>query len=230
MLIYGHGGVEPGNLINSRESFARVRDSGAHGVELDVRRCSDGGLAVIHDVDLPDGRLVAETRSRDFPPEVILLDEALDLCAGLIVNVEIKNYPEDVAFDPDELVTELVVQQLADRGSNDNVLISSFGIGCINRARNIAPQVATALLLFSRKPPADVVAPALEHGHKIVHPYAPMVDEEFMEVANTNGLEVNAWTGFDETEAMIDALRAHAVAGIITSEPSRAIGVLAAAQ
>jgi glycerophosphoryl diester phosphodiesterase len=59
--VYGHGSAEPANEINTLPSFARVRDTGADGVELDVRRTADDCMAVIHDHLSPDGRAVAET-------------------------------------------------------------------------------------------------------------------------------------------------------------------------
>lgn len=230
MLVYGHGTLDPENLINSAESFASVQRARADGVELDVRTSADGQLMVIHDAELPDGREVRATAANDFPPEVIRLGEALDLCRGLIVNIEIKNYPSDVAYDATETITEAVIDMLAARDWVDRVLISSFGLGCIARVREIAPDVETAHLVLSRRPAAEVIQPAVEGGHRAVNPYISMVDEPFMNACRSAGLAVNVWTGFDETEDTVTALIDLGADGIITGFPGRARRVIDAAR
>ncbi len=82
MKIYGHGSLEPGNLINSRASFVRLAGLGIDGVELDVRRSRDDRLVVIHDAAYTDGRAVDATASVARPADVLLLGEALDLCGA----------------------------------------------------------------------------------------------------------------------------------------------------
>ncbi len=226
MLIFGHGTLDAGNLINSRESFAIVHASGADGVELDVRRCADDSLVVIHDPDFDDGRPVVEAPGMERPDDVLLLDEALELCAGLIVNIEIKNYPADVAFDPSERVVDLVAQLLDDRERKDRVLVSCFGIASLDRTRVLRPDLDTAHLVFSRKPAVEVVATCVAHGHNIINPYAGMVDQAFMDEARSHGLRVNVWSGWDETAEQVTALAELGVDGIITGHPARAIGVL----
>ena len=223
MLIYGHGGEEPENRINSRESFVAVRDLGVDGVELDVRLSRDGELLVIHDHTFEDGRAVAATASADRPEDIILLDEALDLCKGLIVNIEIKNYPSDPAFDPSEQISDRVMDRLAARENADRVLLSCFGVGSLNRIKEQRPDLETALLVLSRRPVEDVVRGCIEHGHRVIHPYVSMVDEAFMSVARDHGLGVNVWTGFDETDEVLKELVTLEVDGVITGFPERAL-------
>ncbi|RLE25595.1 MAG: hypothetical protein DRJ50_02615 [Actinobacteria bacterium] len=191
MLIYGHGTDDPNNLINSRDSFGRVRESGADGVELDVRMMADRSLVVIHDHLFPDGRPVATANGSDRPDHVLLLDDALDLCVGRIVNIEIKNFPQDPAFDPTEAIADETVQLLRARiesGKADQVLISCFGIACLDRIRELQPGLPTAHLVLSRRPAKHVVAACVEHGHGSVNPYVSMVDEVFMAVASLQNL------------------------------------------
>jgi len=229
VLIYGHGTDDPNNLINSRDSFGRVRESGADGVELDVRMMADRSLVVIHDHVFPDGRPVATTNASDRPGRVLLLDEALDLCFGLIVNIEIKNFPQDPAFDPTEAIADETVQVLRERIESDKldqVLISCFGIACLDRIRELQPDLPTAHLVLSRRPAEQVVAPCVEHGHGSINPYVSMVDEEFMAVAAANDLTVNAWTGFDEDSAVVGNLVALGAHGMITGFPGRAVRAL----
>ena len=80
----------------SRPSRAR-RELGADGVELDVHRTADGVLVVHHDAAVAGVGLLADAPVRRDPrprcPTVPTLAEALDACAGLLVNVEIKCLP-----------------------------------------------------------------------------------------------------------------------------------------
>ena len=223
MLIYGHGTEAPDNRINSRESFLALQKLAVDGVELDVRLSQDGELLVLHDHSFADGRRVADTSSCERPSDIIFLREALDLCAGLIVNIEIKNYPSDPAFDPDEKIADRVVELLKSRGSKDRVLISSFGIGCLDRITNADPELETAHLVLSRRPASEVILACVGHGHHIVHPYVSMVDAEFMTVARSHELTVNAWTGFDESEKELQALFNLGIDGVITGYPERAL-------
>ena len=52
-------------------------------------------LVVHHDARLPDGRAVVELAAGELPESVATLDAALDACAGMGVNVEIKNDSSD---------------------------------------------------------------------------------------------------------------------------------------
>src|SRR3954452_23690175 len=185
VLVYGHGSDEPGNKLNSAASFVAVRQSGADGVELDVRRTADDQLVAIHDHTLPDGTPVAAARISQLPPDLPTLAEVLDICAGMIVNIEIKNYPSDPAFDPSERVTDLVVDLLQERGFTDSVVVSSFGMGCIDRVLVREPSLSTAALALSRRPAEQVLDPVVAHGHGIVHPYDTMVDAAFMAAARS---------------------------------------------
>jgi glycerophosphoryl diester phosphodiesterase len=227
VLVFGHGSDQPGNELNSAASFLVVRQSGADGVELDVRRTADDQLVAIHDHTLPDGTAVAAAHSSQLPTDVPALAEVLDLCAGMLVNIEIKNYPSDPAFDPSERVTDLVVDLLHQRRFTDTVIVSSFGMACIDRVLKRAPALLTAALVLSRRPPEQVLDPVAAHGHRIVNPYDTMVDAAFMAAARSRSLQVNVWLGDDESVERLEELVALGVDGIITAEPERALSVVA---
>ncbi len=70
-----------------------ARRLGADGVELDVRRTQDGALVVHHDADLPGVGPIARLAVAELPPEVPLLEAALNACGPLTVNIEVKNLP-----------------------------------------------------------------------------------------------------------------------------------------
>lgn len=217
--MFGHGSGAQGDELNSRASFARVRALGCDGVELDVRRTRDDGLAVVHDTVLPDGRDVAQTRTADLPPDLMLLEVVLDMLRGMLVNIEIKNFSRDPHWDPEQRVTRLVVDLLADRGHADRVIISSFGTECIDEVRRIAPNLDTALLLLSGRPTTELLRAVVDHGHSTVHPYDTMVDARFMAEATACGLRVNTWTAEDDSEARLAELIRFGVDGVITGAP-----------
>jgi glycerophosphoryl diester phosphodiesterase len=206
-VVFGHG---PDATINRLGSFAHCRALGADGVELDVRRTADDRLVAIHDHMLDDGRHVAETMRQDLPPWIPDLADVLDECIGMKVNIEIKNFPRDPAFDPSQRVTELALELLGSR--SDDAIISCFDFACIDLAKGIVP---TAMLYLSRRPARDLLDAVVEHGHRVVHPYDTMVDETFMDEARARDLEVNVWL-----DAGIDRMRelvALGVDGLITS-------------
>ena len=231
MKVFGHGTTTGlGNAINTPASFVELASLGVDGVELDVRRSSDEQLVVIHDDHYPDGRLVVETPAVDRPVDVLLLAEALDLCAGLEVNIELKNLPGEETYDPDQRIAELCVQVLEQRGARDRVIVSCFGLDCIDAVAELRPATPTALLLLSRRPPDAILLADVHERHRAVHPYSSMVDEGFMRRARQLGLRVNAWSAARESTDDIRALLDLGVDGLITESPQSAIRVRDAAR
>lgn len=224
MKVYGHGtttGV--GNAINSRASFVELAALGVDGVELDVRRTADDQLVVIHDDSYAGGALVVETMADDRPADVILLDEALDICRGLEVNIELKNLPSEPTYDPDQRIADLCAALLDERGGADQVIVSCFGLGCIDRIQEIRPETPTALLLFSRRPANETLDAEVAARHRVVHPYISMVDEAFVQRCAELDLAVNVWGNGKEDDAAMSALLDFGVDGLITELPAQAM-------
>ncbi|MFN8024692.1 MAG: glycerophosphodiester phosphodiesterase [Acidimicrobiales bacterium] len=219
-LVLGHGSGRAGDEFNSRASFERLMLTDVDGVELDVRRTADDVLAVRHDPHAPDGRLVSATCLAELPADTLTLEQVLDICAGRLVNIEIKSFPQDPDHDPDERVTELVVDLLAARDQVDRVIVSSFGPACLARVRARAPHLPSAVLLFHPGDPDELLDAVVAGGHRIVHPYEPHVDERFVAAARRRDLAVNVWTVRDD-QATLDRLVALDVDGIITGRPDR---------
>ncbi len=224
MKVFGHGtttGV--GRAINTRASFVELAtEAEVDGVELDVRRTADDQLVVIHDDRYADGGLVLEMSADSRPPDVLLLADALDLCVGLRVNIELKNHPTEPTFDPDERIADVCARLLDDRGTDD-VIVSCFGLACIDRLIRVRPHTPTALLLLSRRPVDEIVVAAVSERHRAVHPYISMVDAEFMRRCRSLDLQVNVWSGVDESDEAVQALLDHGVDGLITESPERAL-------
>lgn len=229
--VFGHGSTNgQGAAINSRASFVELASSGVDGVELDVRRAADDQLVVIHDDIYSSGSLVMETRGVDRPTDVLLLGEALDLCRGLVVNIELKNHPSEETFDRDQRIAELCVALLDQRGGVDDIIVSSFGLACIDRVIEQRPQTPTALLLLSRRPVAEIVVAEVSERHRAVHPYVSMIDDAFMHRCAEFDLQVNVWSSDDETDDTVRRMINQGVNGLITESPQRAIRLRSAVE
>jgi glycerophosphoryl diester phosphodiesterase len=228
-LVLGHRGAPRQAPENTIAGFARALALGADGVELDVHRTRDRALVVRHDAAGPPGVWADLTLAeiRHAVPEVPVLEEALDTCAGKLVNIEIKNSLADPDWDPQHHVAEMVVATLAARGHRDDVLVSSFDLASVDRVHVLAPSVATALLTFAGDPLAALMT-ADEHGHTALHPKidqlaGPAADDVVRE-AHARGIRVNVWTVNEPDE--IRRLASAGVDAICTDVPDVALSAL----
>jgi glycerophosphoryl diester phosphodiesterase len=204
-LVIGHKGVPTLEAENRVASFARARRIGADGVELDVRRAGDprdgGRLAVWHDAILPDGRALLGADWQELRGVVDELGPVLDACAGLsLVNVEIKNWVNDRDFDETLGIADTVARALAARPAEERAtfVVSCFHLPTADRARlvldELAPEIATAWLLWNVDDVAATVATAVANGHRALHPHHGTLTPELNAAAHDAGLTVNTWT------------------------------------
>jgi len=221
-LVIAHRGASAAFPENTIEAFRGAAAHGADWVELDARRTADGVLVVHHDAHLPDGRAIVELIAADLTASVPTLAAALDACAGMGVNIEIKNNHPDPDLDPDEYVAEQTVALLAERDGRDEVLISSFNPATLARVRERAPHLATALLVI--EPAEGIVEVLLASGHSALHPYDWFVDVELVVACHAVGIAVNVWT-VDDPDRMAELL-AHGVDGLCTNVPHVARGLI----
>jgi glycerophosphoryl diester phosphodiesterase len=147
-----HRGASRAEAENTLAAFRRAGQLGAHAVELDVRRTSDGVLVIHHNPHLADLRLVAGTAFDALPGSVPTLGQALDACDGMWVNVEIKNDPGEPDFDLTESIADETIAHLLARGEDHRWLISCFRMETVDRCRALAPQIRTAWLCDSVRP------------------------------------------------------------------------------
>jgi len=215
-VVIAHRGASATFAENTIEAFRGAAEQGADWVELDVRRTADHSLVVHHDALLYDGRAIVELAAADLPPSVPTLARALDACAGMGVNIEIKNNEPDPDADVEEFVAEATVALLAQRGGGDEVLISSFNPATLVRVREQASHLATALLVV--EPAPDVVDVLLGAGHQALHPFDWFVDEDLVTRCHAAGVKVNVWT-VDDTNRMTELL-ALGIDGLCTNVPA----------
>lgn len=200
-LVLAHRGARRVAPENTLAAFAAARALGADGVELDVRRTRDGVLVVHHDPAVADGPVIAEADLawfREHRPEMPTLEESLDECVGLLVNVEIKNLPWEPGFDADEGAAAEVAALLAKRGGRDRIIVSSFHLATVDRVRELDPGLATGVLFTAGADVGLMTAVAAERGHSAVHPelacLGPDVADGYVAAAHTARLAVNVWT------------------------------------
>ncbi len=221
--VMAHRGASKAEPENTVAAFLRAGTMGAHAVELDVRRTADGVLVVHHNPHLADLRLIAATAHADLPHSVPTLGEALDACAGMWVNVEIKNDPEEPDFDPTDLIADETVAHLLSRHEDDRWLISCFRIETVDRCRELAPHLRTAWLCTM--PPHEVADDLAQRGHAALHPWFGAVTPELIDSCHALGVQVNVWT-CDDPARMAEMI-AWGVDGICTNLPDVALQVIA---
>jgi glycerophosphoryl diester phosphodiesterase len=231
-LVLGHRGASLARPENTLAAFAKAREFGADGVELDVRRTADDRLVVHHDPHVDGFGLIVGRpfeALRTAHPEVPTLAEALEACAGMIVNVEIKCLPWEPDPDtPERTVVRAVVDLLRTGASVPvaDIIVSSFDLGAVDACRVFEPEIATGWLT-SGQDVAAAAPVAAAHGHAWLNPdrvAALRASASDVKAAHAAGLRVNVWT-VDEPDD-IRALVATGVDAIITNAPDVALGVL----
>jgi len=181
-------------MQNSLAAFDAAVDAGADGAELDVRRSADGALVVHHDAILEGLGAICDLRVRDLPDDVALLGEAMAVLEPIVVNVEIKNDPDEPGFDETGSLSHDVVALLDDREDLGRVVVSSFHLATLDAVRQASASVATGWLLGYEADPCALVETAVDHDVGALHPWVLTVDEGVVAAAHAAGLEVAAWT------------------------------------
>jgi len=195
--VLAHRGASAAEKENTISAFKRAVSMGSDAAELDVRRTLDDVLVVHHNATLDDGRIISQVNYSELPNDVCTLDEALDACVPMWVNVEIKNDPDEPDFDESESIADETIACLSRRPEGDGRwLISSFRRETIDRCQQLRPSIATAWLTVGVRPEEfDVVLPGLaKSGHSALHPWVTFVTQESIEVCHQHGLSVNTWT------------------------------------
>lgn len=223
--VIAHRGASATAPENTIEAFLLARELGADWVELDARRSRDGSLVVHHDAHLTDGRALVELDRSDVPDRVPGLGAALDACAGMAVNIEIKNMPGEIDFDDTEAVAEGVVAEIGRRDGKPMVLVSSFHRPTIDRIRHLDPAIPTAFLhILHEGTVEEMIDSVAADGHRALHPWDGMVDEHYVALARRAGLEVNVWT-VDDPDRMRQLVTL-GVDGICTNVPDIARSIV----
>jgi glycerophosphoryl diester phosphodiesterase len=205
--VFAHRGCSEGFVENTIDAFVEARRLGADGVELDVRLTADGALAVHHDAEVPGRGPVWELGVADLPAHVPLLADVLAVCEGMVVNVEIKNAPQDPGWDPGEAVAALTAAAIEEAGWSERVIVSSFQVATLRAVQAADGRLALGALWGFSAEPGPALAEAAGAGFRAVHPFVSSVDAALVERAHAAGLAVNVWTvnAPHDLVAMVDA-------------------------
>jgi len=223
-LIIGHRGDSSSFPENTIEAFVGAAESGADWVELDVRRTADGEIVVHHDAATSQGDVIADTPAADLPSAVPTLGQALDACGDMGVNIEIKNDPADVDYDPEHLMVPRVIEVARAHLTPDRMLITSFDMGAINAVHDVAPSIPTGFLTDEDLGAEVAVGRAAAHDHVAINPADSIVTPRWIAEAANAGLAVYVWT-VDDPGRMIELVEM-GVDGIITNNPALAVKTL----
>lgn len=217
-LIVAHRGAWEDAPQNSLHAVRHAAALGCDGIEIDVRRTTDGQLVVIH-----DGRVRwravrrlehREVQARVAPGQAPLLSDVLDEAAGrLLVDVELKEdgYVEEAMA--------LVTQRLAP----ERYVITSFAPQVLAQVRALAPEARTGLLVGPRS--------ARQAGRRLreaqagfLAPHVTLVRAGMLTWAQERGLASWVWTVNDpQTLRALAADRR--VAALITDTPTQALSL-----
>lgn len=231
-LVIAHRGASADAPENTLSAFAEAWRQGADGVELDLRLCADGALAVIHDENLartcglPDrvgdlraGELAtvdASTRWPGRPREgVPLLEDVLDSTpAGKRLVLEVKVGPE---------AAPALRDALADRAELTVDLIA-FRLDALVELRRLLPGRPVWWLLAGEAP---LDARALEQRLRVAEELGlagldvgrSLVDDSFAAALRQRGLPWMAWT--IDGPAVARRLAALGAEALTTDRPAR---------
>jgi glycerophosphoryl diester phosphodiesterase len=227
--VVAHRGASLDRPENTIAAFREAEAQGADAVELDVRRTGDGALVVHHDAAIPGVGAIIEldrVTLREHAPLVPDLDAALRACAGMWVDVEIKNSPADPDWDPDRTIVPTVAAVINEAGASGRVLVSSFDPGTVAEAARCG--LKTGWLAGRAVDPIEAVETIASAGHVAFLPNAGGLAGDsaacVAEAAHAAGLLVLAWTVDDPEE--IRRLARSGLDGLITNIPATALSAL----
>lgn len=211
-LVVGHRGWPqrfPDNTLGGCLAAAGVSDA----VEVDVRRCGDGRLVLSHD-PIMGGHLVADT-----PWSILaaldlgegnhpaLLDEVLAGLPETAVQIEVKNWPGDLGFEPDHRLALEAAERI-----RPGDVITGFNAETLATVRRVFPDVTTGLCVPGAFDLDAAVELCLDAGHSVLVPEFALITEDL-----NVPLQVFPWTVNDP--ARVIELVELGVTGIITDDP-----------
>jgi glycerophosphoryl diester phosphodiesterase len=232
VLLIGHrGAVSATCPENTLAAVDRAMRLGADGVEIDVQLTSDGVVICHHDPDLArstgEPRAIGDVRWAELPlvagHRIPTLSQVLELVGdrGQVV-VELKTRRAAPAVAP--------VAAVLRRHRLDQVVVSSFHRGSVQRLRREDVPVRTALLGRPGLALPVLLKRAQQDGHEQVHPHVNslVLRPDLVPVATALGIDVVGWTVNQERQLAL--LAAAGVCAAICDEPQTARALLASHQ
>jgi glycerophosphoryl diester phosphodiesterase len=224
MIAIGHRGAAALEPENTLRAFRRGIELGVDFVECDVHLSRDGHLAIIHD-DTVDrttnghgpvsGFTLEELRRLDAGAgeRIPTLEEVLGVTRGHVgVLIELKGAGTEAA----------TVEAVQSAGVRESVILTSFHLERIQRAREIDPTLTTGAI-FSQPPP-DFCERALAAGATTMGIHYKTLTVDQVREAHAHGFILRAWN--PDTEPEIEAMVDLGVDGIGSNRPDLLMEVL----
>ncbi|NND02430.1 MAG: glycerophosphodiester phosphodiesterase [Acidimicrobiia bacterium] len=230
-LVLAHRGASAHADDNSARAFQLAVDSGADGVELDVRFTSDEAIVLSHDpVARGSGLLVEHSHDEliEKHPGIITLDQAAEILGDLIINVEIKNDPSEPDFDPDHRMADRIASWVAAGDRYGRVAVTSFNPDTVARVRFVDGDIVTGQLLHRTADLSRAIPQAADDGHNLIATHRRLMRAsaaKVVEQAAEHDLEVFVWTV--DNPRTLRRLGAAGVAAVIPNDPAAALAVFA---
>jgi glycerophosphoryl diester phosphodiesterase len=238
--IFAHRGSSAYAPENTLASFKLAIDHGADGIELDVKLSADGHVVVMHDDS------VDRTTNGTGQVKVLTLPELKKLDAGskfaplfksekiptlaevfeavgrkIFINVELTNYSSPVDDLPDK-----VISLVKKYGLETSVMLSSFNMIGLIRARNLLPMIPMGLLTFPGYADITLRSRLVRFGPLLaLHPAHSDVTLKLIQIAHQAKCRIHVYT-VNQLEIM-QLLFTAGVDGIFTDDPLLARKVLA---
>ncbi len=230
-LILGHRGASAHAADNTIAAYRLAVEHGADGIECDVRLTADDVIVMHHD-PVVDGMGVlgespfAAVRERD--PQIPTLDETLSALPepGFVLNIEIKNNPDEPGFDPDHRLGVAIAHWIDHHELHDRSVVTSFNRETIDRVRTCDERITTGLVLGHQRF-TPLLAGLASDGHHWVLPHHSrlLLDAaRNIRTAHDLGLRVGTWTL--ESPWRLRKVRAAQIDAVISNDPGAVVRLM----
>lgn len=222
----GHRGKEATAHENTMAAFKAAVVAGADGIEVDVRRTSDGVMVIHHDrtlrgIKAPIGAMsFAQVRktAKILGYIVPTLEETVRFCSGrLLLDVELKEagYEVEVVAACQKMIT------------SNRVVFTSFDPDVVAAIKAVSSEAKAGLLvglrsagkMIARRGRRSPIASAQGCGADFIAPHWRLATAPFCRRAREADLPVIVWT-VDRASIMHDLIHRNASA-VITNYPGR---------
>jgi len=207
-LVIGHRGSPRRHRENTIDSLRSAFESGADGIETDLRRTSDGIVVLHHDADV-DGRSLSEMSFADLraaDPAIAKLEDLSDLRARGTLLLEIK-----------ETGLEDEVAHAIDRWRH--VILCSFDHDVVERVALRGARHEWGLTVRDRS--ESYLDRTIAIRARWFFPRWDCVDRRLVEQFTKAGVRVVPWTA--NRSSQWQRLRSWGCAGVMTDVPHLAV-------
>jgi glycerophosphoryl diester phosphodiesterase len=230
--IFAHRGSSAYAPENTLTAFKLAIDQDADAIELDAKLTSDGHVVVMHD------KTVDRTTNGSGAIKSLTLDELKRLDAGsklpplyeaeiiptlsevfeeighkILINVELTNY-----FSPVDDLPDKVAALVKEYNLQEGVMLSSFNMIALLRARNLLPNTPLGLLTFTGLAGITIKSRLLHFSPLFaINPSYKDVTKNLVTNAHQENFKVYAYTvnQSEDIRQVIDA----GVDGFFTDDP-----------